>query len=127
MTPTTIEWVDKAEADLSTAKRESRVRMHPNYDGVCFHAQQCAEKYLKGRLQEAAIRFPKTHDLLELLNLCLQVEPLREAMRHHLELLNPFTSLIRYSGIQADKARAKNAMVACSAVREVVRQSLKLD
>ncbi|NJL91504.1 MAG: HEPN domain-containing protein [Coleofasciculaceae cyanobacterium SM2_1_6] len=27
----------------------------PNYDAVCFHAQQCFERYLKARLQEAEI------------------------------------------------------------------------
>ena len=44
-------------------ERESRVRKSPNYDGVCFHAQQCIEKYLKAKLVEADIDFPKTHNL----------------------------------------------------------------
>ncbi len=58
MKPLTREWVDKAEGDRSTAQRELRVRKSPNFDAVCFHAQQCAEKYLKALLQEraAAIR-----------------------------------------------------------------------
>jgi hypothetical protein len=51
MNQLTIEWVDKAEGDFSTALREFRVRKSPNYDAVCFHAQQCVEKYLKARLQ----------------------------------------------------------------------------
>jgi len=34
---------------------------------VCFHAQQCAEKYLKALLALHAVPFPKTHDLPELL------------------------------------------------------------
>ena len=41
------EWVDRAEGDFRTAEREVRVRNAPSYDSVCFHAQQCAEKYLK--------------------------------------------------------------------------------
>jgi HEPN domain-containing protein len=57
MKPLTLEWVAKAENDFATALRESRVRKNPNYDAVCFHAQQCAEKYLKARLQEAGIAF----------------------------------------------------------------------
>ncbi|PKO09515.1 MAG: hypothetical protein CVU40_09435 [Chloroflexi bacterium HGW-Chloroflexi-2] len=40
MNPLTIEWVNKAEADLLTARREFRTRKSPNYDAVCFHAQQ---------------------------------------------------------------------------------------
>jgi len=50
MKPLTSEWVEKAEGDLATAKREIRVRKAPNFDAVCFHAQQCAEKYLKALL-----------------------------------------------------------------------------
>lgn len=50
MKPLTREWVEKTEGDFLTAARESRVRKSPNYDAVCFHAQQCAEKYLKARL-----------------------------------------------------------------------------
>lgn len=50
MNPLTTEWVEKAEGDYATAKRESRVRRNPNYDAVCFHAQQMAEKYLKAFL-----------------------------------------------------------------------------
>jgi HEPN domain-containing protein len=44
--------------------RELRARKSPNYDAACFHAQQCVEKYLKARLQEAGIVFTKTHNLI---------------------------------------------------------------
>jgi HEPN domain-containing protein len=43
MNPLTHEWVDKAKADLRTAKREYRVKVEPNFDAVCFHSQQAAE------------------------------------------------------------------------------------
>jgi HEPN domain-containing protein len=72
--PITREWVDKAVGDFATAERESQVKNDPSYDAVCFHAQQCAEKYLKARLQEANIFFGKTHDLSTLLDLLLPVE-----------------------------------------------------
>jgi hypothetical protein len=55
----TREWIDKAEGDWSSAQREARARKNPNYDSACFHAQQCVEKYLKARLQEANIPFSK--------------------------------------------------------------------
>jgi len=66
MTPIASEWIGKAEGDFATAKRELAATDNPNYDAVCFHAQQCAEKYLKAFLQEANITFPKTHDLANL-------------------------------------------------------------
>lgn len=50
MNPLTLEWVTKAEGDYLTAVREARIRKSPNYDAVCFHSQQAAEKYLKAYL-----------------------------------------------------------------------------
>ncbi|MGF1515260.1 MAG: HEPN domain-containing protein [Elainellaceae cyanobacterium] len=67
MKPITREWGNKAEADFATAQREAQVTELPNYDAVCFHSQQCIEKYLKACLQEANIAFGKTHDLVALL------------------------------------------------------------
>ena len=75
MKPLTREWIDKAEGDFATARREIRARQAPNYDAVCFHAQQCVEKYLKARLQEAELPFGRTHDLVALLNLLLPLNP----------------------------------------------------
>jgi len=70
----TREWIDKAEGDFATASREIRVRKFPNYDAVCFHAQQCAEKYLKALLQESEIPFGKTHHLVALLEILLKAD-----------------------------------------------------
>jgi HEPN domain-containing protein len=68
------EWVLKAEGDFKTANREISVLENPNYDAVCFHAQQSVEKYLKARLVEAGRSFPKIHDLGALLDLVLNIE-----------------------------------------------------
>lgn len=48
MQAATSEWLEKAEGDYITSQREYRARKNPNFDAACFHAQQCAEKYLKG-------------------------------------------------------------------------------
>ncbi|MGD0093557.1 MAG: HEPN domain-containing protein, partial [Planctomycetota bacterium] len=75
MKPLTREWVKKAEGDFAVMQREARARGKPVYDVICFHAQQCAEKYLKARLQEAVQPFSKTHDLPGLLQVLLPLEP----------------------------------------------------
>jgi HEPN domain-containing protein len=67
MKPITAESVAKAEDDFAVMERESRVVVHPSYDAICFHAQQCVEEYLKAYLCEAGIAFGKTHDLVALL------------------------------------------------------------
>jgi hypothetical protein len=54
MKPITQEWISKAEGDFATAQRELQAQEMPNYDAVCFHCQQCIEKYLKAYLQGAS-------------------------------------------------------------------------
>lgn len=126
MKPITNEWVAKAEGDFATAVRELNAPSDPNYDAVCFHAQQCAEKYLKARLQEADIAFGKTHDLSMLLNLALLVEPSWNSLRADLQALTVFAVTYRYPGDTADESDAGDAVTRCRNVRSVVRQSLGL-
>jgi HEPN domain-containing protein len=126
MKPLTREWVDKAEGDFATAGRELRVRKAPNYDAVCFHAQQCVEKYLKARLQEEEVPFGKTYNLTALLDLVIPIEPTWEAYRPQLRALSLFAVEVRYPGESADKAEARDAVVLCREVRRRVRLSLGL-
>ena len=120
----TREWVDKAEADFATALREFIVRPDPNFDAVCFHSQQSAEKLLKARLQEADIAFRKTHDLTVLLDLALSVEPTWETLRSELESLTVYAVEYRYPGPFADESEAQTALETCRKVRSVVRAAL---
>lgn len=60
------EWRQKAEGDFLTAARELRVTERPNYDAVCFHAQQCVEKLMEALLTLRGQQPPCTHDLVRL-------------------------------------------------------------
>ncbi len=124
MKPLTHEWIAKAEGDYRTACREWRVRRLPNYDAVCFHAQQATEKYLKARLQEADIAFEKTHNLIHLLDLVLVVEPMWDAFRLDLGVLNQFAVAFRYPGESAGKAVAAQALKIGRALRSEARAAL---
>jgi HEPN domain-containing protein len=93
MKPLTLEWIQKAEGDFASTQRELRARKFPNYDAACFHAQQCVEKYLKARLQEADIPFGKSHDLTLLLDLALPIEPLWDTLRPQCRILLTFTKV----------------------------------
>ena len=126
MKPLAAEWVSKAEGDYAIVERESRARKNPSYDGICFHAQQCAEKYLKARLCEAGVHFEKVHDLPALLEQVLAVEPLWEAYRADLAYLSDFAVHFRYPGESADRATALRARSLCRAFRKAARQSLGL-
>src|SRR5262249_16500219 len=103
MKPTTFEWIHKAEEDWHVAQMSYRARTHPSYDAAVFHAQQCAEKYLKARLEEAGVSFSRTHDLLVLHQLVLPFEPGWMVLQPLLVLLNPFAVAYRYPGITATK------------------------
>jgi hypothetical protein len=76
MKPLRREWVEKAEGDFMVATQIMRRRNQRIYDAACFHCQQAVEKYFKARLAEAALPFPRTHDLPALLHLLLPIEPL---------------------------------------------------
>ena len=126
MNPITIEWVHKAEGDFATAKRELQALSDPNHDAVCFHAQQCIEKYLKACLQETGIPFGKTHDLSSLLDLILPTLAHLETLRADLHALTVFAVTYRYPGDSADESEAREAVVSCEKVRETLRSSLGL-
>lgn len=126
MKPLTQEWVNKAEADFSSAQRELRARKNPNYDAACFHAQQCVEKYIKAGLQEAEIKFSKIHDLVVLLDLLLPSDAVLSAYRPQLRMLSSYAIEFRYPGETADKAMAKEAVNIARSFRDIMRQRLGL-
>jgi HEPN domain-containing protein len=120
------EWIDKAEGDFATLLREVRARSKPNYDAACFHAQQCAEKYLKSILSENDIEFGRIHDLAVLLTKALPVVPELELQRENLLFLTDFSVNTRYPGISMSKDDAKFALKRCKDFRSAVRGALTL-
>ena len=126
MKPATREWVKKAEEDFLAAQDLARRRKRPLWSSVCFHAQQCAEKYLKARMEEAGMRIPKTHDLELLLNHLLPVEPLWTTLLPSLQALTDYAVDFRYPGSEAQKAEAVQAIKDCKAIRAEARVSLGL-
>ncbi len=127
MKPLAAEWVAKAEGDFAMAERESQVTENPNYDGICFHAQQCAEKYLKARLCEADIAFGKIHDCVALLEQALAVEPSWETFREDLAYLSDFAVAFRYPGESADAEAANDAHRRCRRFRQAAHKTLCLE
>lgn len=124
MNPLTLEWVKKAEGDLITARREYRARKFPNYDAVCFHAQQAAEKYLKAYIQESGNLFPRIHSLLELLALISKNNTGFLSIQADLNVMEGYAIQFRYPGLSANKAEAKAALLAAERVCSFVRVKL---
>lgn len=62
-------WLRKAENDLKIGQDEMQT-FNPTTDMVCYHMQQCVEKYLKAYLVQHQIPFRRTHDIAELIEQC---------------------------------------------------------
>jgi len=118
-----LEWIDKAEQDYQTAVVMARKRKSPVPDIVGFHSQQCVEKYLKAVLVLKKIDFPKTHDLIELLSILKEKEPLLDALTPALRILNPFSVQFRYPGESATVEESLKALSAMKHVRKFIKEA----
>ena len=105
------------------AKHGSRSKV-PVHDGVCFHCQQCAEKYLKGLLEELGLPVPKTHDLERLLTALVPHHQTLRPLRRGLLFLTDFAVDPRYPGNSASKRQAVAALRWAGQVRAPVRALL---
>jgi HEPN domain-containing protein len=119
------EWVLKAENDLTNAVHTLKLGRKCPTDTVCFHAQQCVEKYLKAYLVLADVNFPKTHDIESL------VSPLPITVRLPLtveqqEILSDYAVFSRYPGDSEPipLAEARTAVRLAKRVRKFVRSML---
>ena len=127
MLPMTREWVDKAETDYVMIAAALRIaRTATVWEPICFHAQQCVEKYLKARLVEGGIVFPKTHNLLLVVTLAVPVEPSWGPIAASVQFLNGWAVAIRYPGPVATQGDAVRSILLCRQWRARVRRSLGL-
>ena len=121
----TEEWIQKAEQDFVVATRELSLDP-PVYDAVCFHSQQCIEKYLKALLQENNCEFQKLHDLEVLGKQCLKVVPELKDQRDDLVRLSVYAVDVRYPGFDITEKEAKECVRITIHVRKIIREYFNL-
>jgi len=126
MQPMTQEWIDKAEGDAQVVTALWQMA-EPVYDAICFHAQQCVEKYCKAWLVESEVDFPRTHDLEALAKLCLASLTELTALLDDLRFLTSFAVEIRYPGISASRQDAEHCWQSASRARALFREHLGLE
>ncbi|MBO4318870.1 MAG: HEPN domain-containing protein [Treponema sp.] len=63
-----LEWERFAEMDYITANHLDKTLYPKQMEIICYHCQQCAEKYLKALLDYLGYEIEKTHDLGNLAN-----------------------------------------------------------
>jgi HEPN domain-containing protein len=89
------EWLFKAEHDIKSADLLLKGQ-EPLYDVAIYHAQQCAEKSLKSFLAFREKEISKIHNLLILLEECVEIDSRFNEIYEDCIYLNPYATLYRY-------------------------------
>jgi len=94
--PETLKWYSFAQMDMDAATTLN-THMHPRpLEIICYHAEQCAEKVLKGFLVDNGILPPKTHSLPLLCDKCIEIEPRFSELSDICDFLTAFGVQPRY-------------------------------
>jgi HEPN domain-containing protein len=119
------EWISYAKGDLTFAQHGLTLEDEQSHRIVAYHAQQCVEKILKAYLVYQKVKFPYTHDISELMDLCEKtadwVEEIQDA-----KSLTLYASTLRYPGqdIKLTKEEAIHTVEIADHVFDVVRNAL---
>jgi HEPN domain-containing protein len=115
-------WLRKAASDIVTLEAALGAG---SLDGACFHAQQAAEKYLKGFLAFHDRPFPYTHNLADLTELCADIDGLFRSLTPMAAELTPYAVRLRYDdSFWPTLETAKQARVSALTVRDLVLSHL---
>jgi len=94
-------WLEKSSKDLRRAELSLAVEP-PDTEDALFHLQQAIEKALKAYLVWRDRAFRKTHDLLELANLCVEIDEDLAGPLDGLAALTRYAWEFRYPGESAE-------------------------
>jgi len=115
------QWFTIAEEDLGIAKHLAAMYRPTPIERICNLCQQSAEKDLKGYLFFNEVEFPKTHNLIDLLDMCAQIQSDFENFVRKCQFLTNFAVLPRYPNeLQITEEDAKNAIRFAEEIKEFV-------
>jgi HEPN domain-containing protein len=121
------QWITKAENDLKVCIHEINYQ-EPVIDAICFHAQQCVEKYLKAYLVFHQQYFRKTHNIEEITNLCKKIDQDFDLIfKIKADEITIYATELRYSDdlIMPSIEEAKEAIAIAEKVKDFVLGKLK--
>jgi HEPN domain-containing protein len=124
LVPVIREWVEKAESDFHNAIQTVAAENTLSMDTVCFHAQQCVEKYLKAMLVLGGVPVPKSHNIRYLIDLLPGAQRPSITAQEQVRLTE-YAVMIRYPGWgPVPPAEAQRAVKLARRVRAEVRRKL---
>jgi HEPN domain-containing protein len=118
-------WMTKADLDLRVGAHE--LTPDPPFAGdATFHAQQAAEKALKGFLAYHDVPFGKTHDIAALVRQCAGLDPGLAPLGQRAARLTEFAWKYRYPGEpdQPSREEAESALALARQVYDAVLERL---
>ena len=106
-----LEWIKYSRNDLISAKHLFEDLYPKQTEVACFLSQQCAEKVLKGYIFYIDIEPPKTHNLIELCQICMKHDNLFSDIIDICADLTPYGVAVRYPNeLALDDLMAINAI-----------------
>jgi len=111
-------WLRKAASDVVSIDATIGAGA---FDTACFHAQQAAEKYLKGFLTYHDRPFPFTHNLTDLSELCALTDAGFHSLAPLAAELTPYAVRLRYDDeFWPDAPTANKARESALTIRDFI-------
>lgn len=120
------QWMDYAEEDLRLAEHGLRMESDCPYRLIAYHAQQCAEKYLKAFLVYQRQDFPYTHNISTLMELCREHADWADTLEPA-EALTAYAITTRYPGEdeQVSRTEAQQALELAKMVKNTLQKLIQ--
>ena len=112
----TLAWLAKADQDLGAA----RMLLEGYPDVALFHCQQAAEKALKAFLVWHDVPFRKSHDLREIGQQCVVVDPSIESLARNAAPLAVFAWRTRYPDEETEPMPREEARAVLATAEDTV-------
>jgi HEPN domain-containing protein/predicted nucleotidyltransferase len=115
-------WLNKARSD---ARMIEAAKQMGEWDQVCFHSQQLAEKLIKALIHSMQLTVPRTHDLEKLCALLQDYEvDVPKIVAASCAALQGLDVMARYPGFDATSADADTAWVNAQRIQKFVEERI---
>ena len=105
------EWLKYSQNDLISARHLYEDLFPKQSEIACYLSQQCAEKALKGYLFFKEVEPPRTHNLVELCQMCMIYDSMFSDILDACSDLTPYGVAIRYPNeLAVDDAIAESTI-----------------